>query len=208
MVLNYYDDKAVNELIKRISEDIKKSLSERRYNHSIGVMKKAGELAKIYGENINKAKIVGLVHDIAKEMPNKEKIKYANENNIEIDDIERVNVGLLHGKIGADICKIKYGFAQDMQDAIRYHTTGNENMDILAKIIFVADKIEDGRRYKDVEKMRQLAKAREIAKENLDRAVLFKIDSSLQHTIMKGELIHLDGIKTRNKLIAELEYGY
>ena len=183
MILNYNDNRVVEELIKRIDKDIKQVLSAKRYNHSVGVMKKAEELAKIHGENV--------------------KIKYAVNNDIEIDDIERENVGLLHGKIGAVLCKNRYGFTQDMQNAIKYHTTGNENMDTLAKILFVADKIEDGRKYKDPEKMRNLAKARKIAKENLNKAVVFEIDASLLFTVKKGELIHLDGIKTRNKIIAE-----
>ena len=149
-MLDFKDDKKVEELLQRIDEDLKKELSEKRYNHSIGVMKKAEKLAKIYGENVNKVKLVGLAHDIGKEFSEEDKLKYCRENEIFVDEIERVNVGLLHAKIGADICKKRYEFTKDMQNAIKYHTTGNANMDILAKIIFVADKIEDGRKYKEV----------------------------------------------------------
>ena len=138
----------VEELLNKIDNDLKKVLSEKRYNHSLGVMKKAEELAKIYKIDVDKAKLVGLAHDIGKELPKEEMLEYVKENNIEVDSVEEVNVGLLHAKIGADICKKKYGFSQDMQNAIKYHTVGNENMDLLAKIIFVADKIEDGRTYK------------------------------------------------------------
>ena len=87
---------------------------------------------------------------------------------------------LLHGKIGADICKKRYGFTTEMQNAIKYHTTGNEHMDKLAKVIFVADKIEENRKYKDNRKAEKLEVARKLAKENLDMAVLFEIDESLE----------------------------
>ena len=40
------------ELIEKMQEDLKETLSERRYEHSIGVMEMAGELAKIYGVDI------------------------------------------------------------------------------------------------------------------------------------------------------------
>ena len=43
-------------------------LSEKRYMHSVGVMRKAEQLAKKYGIDVNKAKLAGLAHDIAKEM--------------------------------------------------------------------------------------------------------------------------------------------
>lgn len=195
------DNNKIEELLQKINEDIKEELSEKRYNHSVGVMNKAEELAKIYSVDINKAKLVGLAHDIGKELPAEEKLKYVRKNSIEIDEIEKINVGLLHGKIGADICKKRYDFTGDMQDAIKYHTTGNENMDMLAKIIFVADKIEDSRKYKDEKKIQNLIAAREIALGDIDKAVLYLIDSSLEFTIQKKELIHPDSIRTRNKII-------
>ena len=188
-------------LINKVNEDIKKELSEKRYNHSVGVMKKTEELAKIYGEDIIKAKLVGLAHDIGKELSREEKLKYVKENNIEIDEIEKINVGLLHGKIGADICKKRYSFDEEMQNAITYHTTGNKNMDLLAKILFVADKIEENRNYKDEQKMKVLEETRKLAIENIDKALLNLIDESLIYTIQKKELIHPDSIDTRNKII-------
>ncbi len=205
-MLDFNDDKKVQELLRKINQDIQRELSEKRYNHSIGVMKKAEELAKLYKVNINKAKLVGLAHDIGKELSKGDKLKYVKENDIEIDRIEKINVGLLHGKIGADICKKRYDFTEDMQDAIKFHTTGNKDMDLLAKIIFVADKIEEGRKYKDKNKMQELELIREAAKENLDEAMLGLIDSSLIYTMQKKNLIHPDSISTRNQLIINLEF--
>lgn len=196
-------DSEVDDLLKKIDSDIKKELSEKRYNHSVGVMKKAEELAKIYGVNVNTAKLVGLAHDIGKELSKYEKLSYCKENGIIMDDIEKLNVGLLHGKIGADICKRRYGFTTEMQNAIKYHTTGNEHMDKLAKVIFIADKIEENRKYKDNRKAEKLEVARKLAKENLDMAVLFEIDESLEYTISKKELIHIDSILTRNRIIID-----
>ena len=202
--MNFENKQEVEELINRIDEDIKKVETEKRYNHSLGVMKKAEELAKIYGENVNKAKLVGLAHDIGKDLSREEKLEYAHKNNLEVDEIEKINVGLLHAKIGADICKKKYNFDEDMQNAIKYHTTGNKDMNTFAKIIFLADKIEDGRKYKNEEKMNKLQEARKIAKENLNEAVLFEIDSSLEFTLQKKELIHPDSIDARNSIIINL----
>lgn len=203
---DFLNNDEVEKLITRINKDLKEVLSEKRYNHSIGVMKKAEELAKIHGENINKTKLVGLAHDIGKELSENEMIQYTKENNIEVDEIEKINIGLLHAKIGADICYKKYGFSIDMQNAIKYHTVGNLNMDLLSKIIFVADKIEDGRNYKDEDKSKDLKLAREIAITNIDKALLFEIDCSIKYTIQKGKLIHPDSILTRNKLLINKDF--
>ena len=188
---------------ENIKNDIKQILSEKRYTHSIGVAKRAEELAKIYGIDEEKAKIVGVAHDIAKEMPKEEAYRYAEENNIELDEIEKLNPKLLHSKIGADICKKRYDFSTDMQKAIEYHTTGNPNMNMLAKIIFVADKTEEGRSYSNAERQKELEELRQISTIDIDKAVQIAIDESIIYTIQKGGLIHPDGIATRNKLLSE-----
>lgn len=192
-----------NELLNKINNDLRNTLSERRYKHSLGVMEKAEELARIYNIDINKAKLVGLAHDIGKELSDEQMLEYVKENNIEIDNVERENVGLLHAKIGAYICKSKYNFSIDMQDAIKFHTVGNENMDLFAKIIYVADKIEEGRIYKDEEKMKELHTVRELANHDIDEALLYEIDSSIKYTIQKQKLIHPNSILIRNKLLKE-----
>ena len=200
-----FENIEVEELLKRIDSDLKSTLSEKRYKHSLGVMKKAEELALIYGVDVNIAKLTGLAHDIGKEYSDEEMLQYAKENNIEVDSVEEVNVGLLHAKIGADICKKKYNFTIEMQNAIKYHTVGNENMDLLAKIIFVADKTEEGRNYKKEEKNEQLQKVRELSKIDINEALLYEIDSSLIYTIQKHKLVHTDSILTRNKLLKDGE---
>ena len=193
----------MDKLLDKINNDLRNSLSEKRYKHSLGVMKKAEELARMYNIDINKAKLVGLAHDIGKELSDEQMLQYVRENNIEIDNVEEVNVGLLHAKIGSDICKKKYNFSTDMQDAIKFHTVGNENMDLFAKIIYVADKIEEGRIYKNEEKMKELQTVRELAEHDIDEALLYEIDSSIKYTIQKQKLIHPDSILVRNKLLKE-----
>ncbi len=182
------------ETIENIQAELKTILSEERYNHSIGVMKKAEELAKQYGVDTHIAALTGLTHDIGKEISNVEKIQYCKEHQIEIDDVEIHNVGLLHAKIGADITK-KYGFTKEMQKAILYHTTGHVDMDLLAKIIFIADKIEENREYEGVEELRKLAM------QNIDKCTLVILDYTIKKNIDKGVLIHPDGIFARNQLL-------
>lgn len=183
------------DLLQEIDNELKNNLSEKRYNHSLGVMEKAEELAKIYNVDINTAKLVGLAHDIAKEIPENEKIEYVEKNNIQIDDIEKNNISLLHGKIGADICKKKYGFTQEMADAIEYHTTAKTDMTVLSKIIYVADKIEKNRTYSEVEDLRQLANI------DLDKAILYTINEIIIKNIERNKIIHPESILARNQLL-------
>ena len=122
---------------EKLYEDVKEVLSEERFNHSERVVKRAIEYAKIYNVDIEMVKLVAISHDIAKELSEEENQKYISKYNIKLDDIEKVNKSLLHAKIGAYICKEKYGFTDDMINSVRYHTTGRENMSILEKIIYL-----------------------------------------------------------------------
>ena len=75
---------------EEIENDVKSVLSEYRFTHSLGVAKKAVELAKIYGVQEETAKKVGIAHDIAKEMNDEEMLAYVKTNNIENYEIEKV----------------------------------------------------------------------------------------------------------------------
>ena len=185
------------ELIEKIKKDLKENMSEKRFEHSVSVMKKAIELAKIYNENEDEAALAGLTHDIAKEIPDDEAFMIAEENGIELDEIEKINTKLLHGKIGAFLAKEKYGFNERITDAIKFHTETVPEMDNLSKIVYVADKIEDTRVSDKVD----LDKQREVAMQNLDDAVIMILEASTLKLIEKGKLIHPNGIYTRNYLL-------
>ena len=185
------------ELIDKITQELKENLSEKRYIHSLGTMERAEELAKIYGVDIEKARLAGLTHDIAKEMTKEESLQYIKEHNIEIDEIEEINVKLLHGKIGANMVKEKYGLCQEIQDAILYHTTTDKNMDMLAKIIYVADKTENNRKSKEFD----IEYERELANKDIDAAIIYILDGNIEEIIKKGKLVHPKAIETRNSLL-------
>ena len=189
--------KETKELIEKIKEDLIFEISEFRFNHSVSVMKKAIELAEIYGENVDEAALAGITHDIAKEISDEEAFKIAEENGIELDEIEKINTQLLHGKIGACIAFKKYGLNERIQNAIKFHTETSPDMDMLAKIIFVADKIEDTRNCDNID----IDEQRRIAKTNIDDAIILIIDNTIKKLVEKGMLIHPGEIFTRNELI-------
>lgn len=183
--------------IEDIKQNLKTRLSDKRYNHSIGVMKAAKELAKLYGENEQEAEFAGLIHDIAKEMTEEEILEYLKNHDIEIDEVEKNQMRLLHSKLGASIAKEEFQASKKIQNAIAYHTTGNIEMDKFAKIIYLADKIEENRTYDEVEELRK------IAKEDLDKAVLLVLNFTIEKSIKKEHLIHPDTIYLRNLLLSK-----
>ena len=183
--------------VEEIKKELEKKLSERRYEHSISVMNMAEELAKIYNVNVEDAKIAGLLHDNAKEMSEEEMLNYVKENNIEITEFEKKNVKILHGKIGADIAKKEYGVTDQIAKAIEYHTVTNPNMDLLAKIVYVSDKIELTRKFDKFD----LEPERKMAKIDLDKTILLILDNTTRYLIDNNKMISIESIATRNKLL-------
>lgn len=180
---------------EEIEEIVKNTLSEKRFRHSKGVAKRAAELASIYGEDIETARKIGIAHDIAKEMPKEEALNYAKENGIIFDEVERNEPGLWHSKLGADIAIKKFGFTNEMAQAITYHTTGNINMNTMDKIIYLADKTEEGRTYQDLEL------AKKISDSNINEGVLYVAKVALQYSLKKESLIHPDTVDLINKIV-------
>lgn len=186
-------------LLKRITQDLKETLSENRYLHCVSTMKTARKLANQYKQEEEMVMLTALAHDIAKEMTQEEFIEYARENKVELEEIDLFAPVILHAKIGADIVKKKYGFTKEMQEAIYYHTTGRRNMTMLDKIVFLADKSEERREGPDADKLREL-----MEKEGLEKAILWDIDYySIPRTIQKQRVIHPYSIEARNDIIAK-----
>lgn len=177
---------------EELYEDVKNMLSEKRFNHSERVVKRAVEYATIYNVNIEVIKLVAIAHDIAKELTEEENQEYIYKYNIKLDDIEKANKSLWHAKIGAYICKEKYGFTEDMVNSVRYHTTGRENMSILEKIIYLADATEEGRdEYKVYEYV-------DLVKEDIDKGMVEISKKVINKLLNKDRLIHLDTINCYN----------
>ena len=178
----------------QMDEKLKNTLSERRYIHSIGVMESAVSLAERFGGDIDKARIAGLLHDCAKEVDKDEAVKLCDELGIDIDDAKRVQKGLLHADLGAELIKTEYDISDsEIYDAIKYHTMGRENMTMLDKIIYLADFIEPSRR--DFEGLTEL---RKLCMEDLDEAMLFAINLSISFVLNKGKVLHKQTLATRD----------
>ena len=192
--------KQTEELVEKVKVDLKNEMSERRLNHSISVMEKAVELARIHGESEDDAAIAGIMHDIAKEISFEDSLEIAKNNGIEIDEIELINHKLIHGKIGAYLAKERYGVAEKIQKAIEYHTETNPEMDRLAKIIFIADKTEDTRK----DEGDGIGEEREMSKIDLDKTIVMIIDGTIKKLINKGKIVHPTELITRNKLLMEM----
>ncbi len=149
-----------------------------RFLHMIGVQYISSALAMTHGVIVKQAELAGILHDCAKYLTIDEQRKLCGEYAIELTGTEKENPCLIHGKLGAEIAKSKFGVSdEEVLSAIRYHITGRPNMTSLEKIIFIADYIEPGR--KERYQPHLLGSIRHMAFVNLDTALLMCLENIL-----------------------------
>ena len=109
--------------IHKIRKKVKEYLDQDRYEHTLGVMYTSASLAMCYGEDVNDAMIAGLLHDCAKCIPPKKKIRLCKKYHIHITESEYANPSLLHAKLGAYIAAEKYHQRSDdsKRDPLSYN---------------------------------------------------------------------------------------
>lgn len=178
---------------------IKPRMSEKRYIHSVNVSKEAKRLAKKYGANEQKAETAGILHDITKEMPFDEQLQMINANGIILTKVQQNAPKLWHAISGSLFIKNDLKISDDeILSAVRYHTTGNANMSLLDKIVFVADFTSEERNYKDVDIMRQKAD------ESLESALLYGASFSINDLVKRKLTVDEDTLALYNSLILNL----
>lgn len=172
----------MNQKIVEIDHKIKKELDEARYRHTLGVMYTAASMAMCHGADVEKALLAGLLHDCAKCIPSKKKIKLCEKHHLGISATERENPSLLHAKLGAYLAKEKYRIEDpDILQAIRSHTTGRPEMSLLEKIVYIADYMEPGRK-----ELPNMAEVRNTAFHSIDDCLYRLLKDSLQYLSTKN----------------------
>lgn len=170
---------------KLIKKELCKQIDEKRYEHTMGVADTAACLAMRYGIDVDKAYLAGLLHDCAKCFDTKKRISLCEKYNIELSKFEIENPSLIHAKLGAVIAKEKYGVIDnDILSAIRYHTTGREDMTSLEKIVFSADYIEPNRK-----PINRLSDIRSIIFNDLDEAVFMILENTISYLDTKKQSV-------------------
>lgn len=184
---------------EKIVEKLKTMLKPKRLQHSINVANCALKLSVIYNCDTGKAYLAGLIHDCAKYFTKEEVDFYVKKYSVKLDPLEIDNIALSHSVIGSFVIQDVFNI-QDMDiiNAVRYHTTGRENMSTLEKIIFMADMIEESRDFPGVDYLRELS-----FNGQLDKALITSFNNTIKFVIDNNQLIHPRSVKARNYLMRE-----
>lgn len=182
-----------------ITDILKIRLSKKRFQHSLNVAEEAKILAEKFDyPDKEKAYFTGLLHDICKEIPKEEQLEMVKKSKLNVSDVELCTPPLFHAVAGAWYAENVLNIHDDdMLNAIRYHTVGRAGMSKLEKIIYLADLTSAERDYKDVNKMRKLAR------QSLEKAMLEALKFSVTDVVAKGSMLPYHTIEAYNQYITE-----
>lgn len=123
---------------------------EERIEHSFRVALMAVARARSLRIPESKALLAAALHDCGKYVP----LDSPLLKGFVLPDNE-VPASVVHQYTGAYLAEHVFGIAdEEILDAIRYHTSGRENMTALGKLVFLADMLESGRDFEGIETLR------------------------------------------------------
>ncbi len=181
-------------------EILKSRLTPHRLYHSICVAEKAKYLAEKFGYDAEKAYTAGLIHDIMRYEPADKMIELIESDGQALTQSEKNITVTLHAVAGeVYLRKILNVTDKDILSAVRYHTTGKEDMSLLEKIIYVADLTSEDREYPDVNEVRVMAE------ESLEKTCLRGLSFTIEDNAKKCCPIHMDTVKAFNYLAERIK---
>ncbi len=155
-------------------------LNPNRIAHVLGCRDTAVELAKHWGADVTDAARAGILHDITKAIDGPLQLTLCDAYGKVLSDFSKRYPKTLHALTGSLVAERIFGENPAVVSAIQHHTTGKADMNLLEKIIYVADYMEPNRNFPGVEKLRQLAF------EDIDAALKLGLEMTLEHLNRQG----------------------
>ena len=144
--------------LAELRETVLREMSPKRFHHTAAVEDMVTRLATLYcPEEIPALRAAALLHDITKALDGPLQLTLCDAYGIILDNFSAHNPKTLHALTGSLVADRIFGEAPEIVAAIRSHTTGKADMNMLEKIIYVADYMEPNRDFPGVEKLRELA---------------------------------------------------
>ena len=168
--------------LKQAKELVRGRLSDKRYEHTLNVKKMAVKLAKIYGEDEERAALAALLHDSAKEISKDEMREILRAYPQYAEGGEERPAPVWHGVCAAILARTQWGVTDEaVLSAIACHTAGKPGMTRLDKILYLADMTSAERDWPGVEKLRKLEK------KDLDAAMLAALKQTNDFVLSQGK---------------------
>jgi nicotinate-nucleotide adenylyltransferase len=181
-------------VIIRVESAVRETLNLTRFLHSRNTALLAADLCGRFGLDPDAGYLAGIAHDFCKQLEIKQMIKLAKSDGKRISALEKGKPGLLHGRAAAVLLRERFCIHnKDILEAVAVHTSGSENMGPLAKVIYIADKVEVSRNID--------SSLRKMCYENdLDDILLAVLKKTITKLQSKDMALSLETVKLLEKM--------
>ena len=166
--------------MEKLERAVAELVDPKRVPHVLGCRDTAVELARHWGVDETDAARAGLLHDITKALDGQLQLTLCHSYGTILNNFQEKYPKTLHALTGSLVAKRIFGENKEVCEAIRHHTTGRAGMNLLEKIIYVADYTEPNRDFPGVETLRKLAF------EDIDAAMKLGLERTLEHLAEQG----------------------
>ncbi|MBI5246975.1 MAG: bis(5'-nucleosyl)-tetraphosphatase (symmetrical) YqeK [Elusimicrobia bacterium] len=167
---------------------LKSSLKPSRYEHTLNVASLAESLARRWGANPDKARLAGLLHDAGRRFTPPQLARFARVRRLKVPNLSEIialDPMLIHAYASEYLARTEFGIAdKEVLSAIRRHTLGDKRMNLLDKILYVADATSIDRTHPNASKIRALAY------NDLDAALRSSVAEKLIYTTSRHAWLH------------------
>lgn len=176
-----------------IREWLRANLSAKRYAHTIGVEETIIRLGQPFGEDINRLRVIALLHDCGKSIPKDEQVSFARHNGIQLSTDDLNCRGVIHARISEYLARVKWAIKDiEILKAIYYHPTGRERMSLVEKLLFSADYLEPNRKIEHIPELTRLVL------EDFERGILEISVAKIKYVIDQRKYLHPDSLRMYN----------
>ena len=131
---------------------------EHRYAHVVRVARLADRLAAAHGVETGRARLAGMLHDLARLYSSERLLRECAERDFELDGFELRNPIVLHARLGAELARERFGVNDEgVLSAIRKHTLAAPDMSPLDEVVYLADGLEPARNFAERPELERLA---------------------------------------------------
>lgn len=166
----------------RLAAQVRAHLSQdRRYEHTVRVARCADVLAQRHGADAARARLSGMLHDLARLFPAVRLVAECESRRMPIDAFERAHPIVLHARLGAALAREAFAIHDPaVLSAIAKHTLAAPAMSRLDCVVYLADGLEPGRTFAERDGLW------ELALRDLDGAMRAMLAATLRAMARKG----------------------
>ena len=177
----------------------KQSLPAGLQQHINRVVKISDSLALAHNLERARTAMCAEAHDLCRAMKGEDLLQKAKDLRISITPLDERFPLLLHGPVAAELLKREGLNDDDVYQGIYYHTTACAGMSDVAKVVFLADKLDP----KKQNKYSYQKDLKDTAIKNLDAAVLMFLNNERDQFIENEQIIHPLSLQARAALLID-----